>query len=134
MITARKRLLATVLVAGLLDAVLLAVLAYVAFVHRDNAVVRVAGTVRGVNFLVLLAVSGYGALRRHWSWWFPLAVLITAGPLGSLAGDLYLRHQAATAPAGAPARQGHQSGTPRPPGPPPRETGPRAWLAAITRT
>lgn len=89
----RSRLLDLVLAAGLADTGLLAVLLYFAFVHRDKAIVSVIGTVHGINFLLLLALTGYGAFRHCWRWWFPLAVLLTFGPPGSIVGDLYLRHR-----------------------------------------
>lgn len=91
-----------VLVCGLADAVLLAVLLFLAFTGHHGPLVAVIGAIHGLNFLLLLALTGYGARRGHWRWWFPLAVLVTAGPPGSILGDIHLRRQAASKPTHSP--------------------------------
>lgn len=91
MIATRTRLLNLVRVVGVLDAALLLVLLYVAFVDRSEAAVHVLGPIHGVGYLILLALTAYGVQRRQWGWWFPLAVLVTGGPLGSLLGEYRLR-------------------------------------------
>jgi len=30
-------------------------------------------------------------MDARWGWWFPIAVLVTGGPLGSIVGELRLR-------------------------------------------
>lgn len=89
----RTRLLNIVLVVGLLDAALLLVLLYVAFVDRNEDAIRVIGPIHGVGYVILLALTANGAQRGFWKWWFPLAVLITGGPLGSLLGEIKLRER-----------------------------------------
>ena len=96
--TARRHLNA-VLALGLADALLLLVLLYVAFVDRSDAAVHVLGPVHGIGFVLLLAMTANGAIRRLWGWWFPLVVLVTGGPLGTVLGDMVLRKRLREAPA-----------------------------------
>lgn len=100
-----RRLLNAALIVGVLDALLLLVLLYVAFVDRSDAAVHVLGPVHGVGYLLLLAITGRGAVEGQWGWWFPGLVLVTGGPLGTIAGEIVLRRRldADESPA-APAR------------------------------
>jgi hypothetical protein len=97
----RRRLLNIVLAVGLADALLLLVLLYVAFVDRSDAAVHVLGPVHGIGFVALLYLTFHGAVRRLWGWWFPLVVLVTGGPIGTVVGDLVLRRRLREAPAAA---------------------------------
>jgi hypothetical protein len=94
----RQQLLDLVLACGIADAVLLAVLLFFAFVDRTRPVVAVIGMTHSVNFLALVTLTVYGARRRLWGWWFPIAVALTLGPPGSILGDLRLRRQAPNKP------------------------------------
>ena len=38
-------------------------------------------------FLFLLVIVGVGAVDGLWSWWFPVAVLLSAGPPGAFLGE-----------------------------------------------
>ena len=91
--SSRRRLLNVVLIVGVLDAILLLVLLYVAFVDRNDAAISVLGPIHGFGFLALLGLTGKGALDGFWGWWFPAAVLVTGGPLGSIVGEIVLRRQ-----------------------------------------
>src|SRR5690348_993534 len=88
---AARRLLNQVLLVGIADALLLLVLMYVAFVDRSDAAVSIIGPIHGIGFVWLLVMPGAGASRRYWGWWFPAIVLVTGGPIGSLAGEVVLR-------------------------------------------
>jgi len=88
-----RRLLNIVLVVGLLDFLLLLVLLYVAFVDRNEDAISILGPIHGVGFVALLGLTGKGAADGRWGWWFPLAVLVTGGPIGSLIGEMRLRRQ-----------------------------------------
>ncbi len=88
-----RKLLNAVLAVGVTDALLLVVLMYVAFVDHSDSAVSVLGPIHGTGYLILLALTAYGAFRRFWGGWFPLAVLLTGGPLGSLLGELRVRRQ-----------------------------------------
>ena len=46
------------------------------------------GPIHGIGFVLLLAMAGAGASRRYWGWQFPAIVLVTGGPIGSLAGEV----------------------------------------------
>jgi hypothetical protein len=92
---ARKTLLNRVLIVGLADAALLVILVFVAFVHRSDTAVHVLGPLHGLGFLALLALTANGVLQAFWGWWFPAIVLVTGGPVGSLAGDYVLRRRTA---------------------------------------
>lgn len=106
-VTIRK--LNAVLAVGIADAALLAVLMYVAFVDRSDTAVSLVGPLHGIGFVALLLLTAAGARDRRWGWWFPAAVLVSAGPLGSIVGDVIVRRglrapSAAGAPAAAPVR------------------------------
>jgi hypothetical protein len=94
-----RRRLNVVLAVGLADALLLVVLVYFAFVDRSDSAVHVLGPLHGVGYLVLLALTAAGARDRQWGWWFPALVLVTGGPLGSLAGELVLRKRVHAPPS-----------------------------------
>ena len=86
-----RRLLNIITVVGVLDALLLVVLLYFAFVNRNEEMISLLGPLHGVGFLALLGLTGKGAMDARWGWWFPVAVLVTGGPLGSLLGELRVR-------------------------------------------
>jgi integral membrane protein len=86
-----RRLLNAVLVVGIVDALLLVALLYVAFVDRSDAAVSVLGPIHGVGYVLLLALTARGASDDQWGWWFPAIVLVTGGPLGSFIGEFKLR-------------------------------------------
>jgi integral membrane protein len=86
-----RRLLNVILVVGVLDAVLLLVLLYFAFVNRSEEMISLLGPIHGLGFLALLGLTAKGAMDARWGWWFPIAVLVTGGPLGSIVGELRLR-------------------------------------------
>ncbi len=88
-----RKLLNAILVVGVTDALLLVALLYVAFVDHNESAVSVLGPIHGTGYLILLGLTAYGAFRRYWGGWFPLVVLITGGPLGSLLGELRIRRQ-----------------------------------------
>jgi hypothetical protein len=90
-----RRLLNTVLAVGVADALLLIALLYVAVVDRSDAAVHVLGPIHGIGYLVLLALTARGAMDDQWGWWFPCLVLVTGGPLGSIAGEVVLRKRLA---------------------------------------
>ena len=71
----QRRALNWVLLVGLLDALLLMVLLYVAFVDRSDGAVSVLGPVHGVGYLILLYLTVAGAGAKRWGWWFPGVVL-----------------------------------------------------------
>jgi hypothetical protein len=91
-----RRRLNAVLAVGVADALLLVVLAYFAFVDRSDAAVSVIGPIHGMGFLLLLWLTAHGAGEKRWGWWFPAAVLVTGGPLGSIVGDFVVRRQLRT--------------------------------------
>lgn len=86
-----RRLLNAVLLVGVVDALLLVVLLYFAFVDRSDTAVSVLGPIHGVGYLLLLGLTARGAVDDQWGWWFPALVLVTGGPIGSFAGELVLR-------------------------------------------
>ena len=88
---ASRRLLNVILVVGVLDAVLLLVLLYFAFVNRNEEMISLLGPIHGLGFVALLGLTAKGAMDARWGWWFPIAVLVTGGPLGSIVGELRLR-------------------------------------------
>ena len=81
---------------GIADALLLLVLVYVAFIDRSDSAVSIIGPIHGIGFVMLLVMTGAGAQRGHWGWWFPVLVLVTGGPIGSLTGEVVLRGRTRT--------------------------------------
>ena len=96
--TSARRLLTQVLWVGIADALLLLVLVYVAFVDRNDSAVSIIGPIHGIGFLLLLIMTGAGAHRRYWGWWFPVLVFVTGGPIGSLTGEVVLRGERTDCP------------------------------------
>jgi integral membrane protein len=88
-----RKLLNAVLAVGIADALLLLVLLYFAFVDRSDTMVSVIGPIHGLGYLILLLMTGNGASKGEWGWWFPALVLVTGGPLGTIVGDLILRRR-----------------------------------------
>lgn len=88
-----RRLLNAALAVGVADALLLVALLYVAFVDRSDAAVHVLGPIHGIGYLLLLALTGRGAVAGEWGWWFPGLVLVTGGPLGTIVGEVVLRRR-----------------------------------------
>lgn len=84
-VDAARRLLRQVAVVALLDFLLLVALLWASLSDAEGAV-RVLGPLHGLGFLLSLYLTVRGAGERHWAWWFPAAVLLTAGPLGALIG------------------------------------------------
>jgi hypothetical protein len=89
----RRGALNLVLAVGIIDGLLLLVLLYVAFVDRNDGAVSVLGPIHGLGYIYLLYLTATGAMRRLWGWWFPALVLVTAGPLGSILGEMKLRRE-----------------------------------------
>jgi integral membrane protein len=88
-----RRLLNAALVVGVVDALLLVVLLYVAFVDRSDAAVSVLGPIHGVGYLLLLGLTGRGAVEGQWGWWYPTLVLVSGGPIGTIVGEIVLRRR-----------------------------------------
>ncbi|MEA2268717.1 MAG: hypothetical protein QOC64_1327 [Solirubrobacteraceae bacterium] len=88
---ARRSALNLVLAVGIVDGLLLLVLLYFAFVNRNEGAISILGPVHGLGYVYLLYLTGTGAMRRMWGWWFPALVLVTGGPLGSIIGEVRLR-------------------------------------------
>ncbi len=81
-----SRHLRIVRLVALVDLVLLLTLVSAALTgHRD--LVHILGPLHGINFLFLLVIVSVGAIDNIWSWWFPVAVLLTAGPPGAFLGE-----------------------------------------------
>ncbi len=89
---------------ALLDLVLLIAL-LASSLTGQREFVRVLGPLHGINFLLLLAVAVTAVLDRLWGWWFPLAILLTAGPLGALIGEKFIERRLAAGGAGAPGER-----------------------------
>ncbi len=87
-----RQRLRIVQIVALIDLVLLAVLITAAVTRQQN-IVHVLGPIHGINYLVLLVIVSTAALDGLWGWWFPLLVLLTAGPPGAFIGEWLLRRR-----------------------------------------
>lgn len=85
-----RRRLDRVRVVAVSDALLLVVLVFASLTDREG-LVSVLGPIHGLGYLLLLFWTAQGAGERLWGWWFPAMTLVTAGPPGSLLGDLRIR-------------------------------------------
>jgi hypothetical protein len=84
------RQLNIVLVVAILDALLLVPLLY-GFITDSEVHKEILGPIHGIGFLVLVYITGRGAVEQLWAWWFPALVVLTGGPPGSIIGDLLIR-------------------------------------------
>lgn len=82
--------LRTVAIVAAVDFVLLVPLVIAALQHAEGTV-DVLGPLHGVGFVILMGLVVRGAVTGLWGWWFPALALVTGGPPGCLAGDLYIR-------------------------------------------
>ncbi|MDQ3677499.1 MAG: hypothetical protein M3401_11970 [Actinomycetota bacterium] len=85
-----QRQLNLVLVVAVLDALLLVPLVY-GFITDSEVHKEILGPIHGVGFLILVFLTARGAAGRLWGWWFPALVIVTAGPPGSIIGDVLIR-------------------------------------------
>jgi hypothetical protein len=77
---------------GLLDVVCLVALLIASLTgHRD--IVRILGPIHGGVFLLLVGLAVIGAADKAWRWWFPVAIVLTGGPLGTLVGEFIISRQ-----------------------------------------
>lgn len=80
-----RNLLRQVAMVALLDFALLVPLVASSLADAEG-LISVLGPLHGIGFLVELYLTVRGAGERLWGWWFPLLVIVTAGPLGALIG------------------------------------------------
>ena len=90
--------LRVVSIVALLDFLLLVPLVIAAFEHAEGTI-DILGPLHGAGFVLLVGLVVRGAIKGLWGWWFPVVAVVTAGPPGCLAGDLYIRRQLARARA-----------------------------------
>jgi hypothetical protein len=84
------RQLNIVLVLAIVDGLLLIPLVY-GFITHSEVHKEILGPIHGVGFLTLIFLTARGAMKQWWGWWFPAIVVVTAGPPGSIIGDLLIR-------------------------------------------
>jgi hypothetical protein len=77
-------------IVAIIDFVLLVPLVAAALSHAES-VVDVLGPIHGVGFLLLLFLCVRGVGEGRWGWWFPVLVVVTLGPPGSLIGERRIR-------------------------------------------
>ena len=85
-----KSQLNIVLVLAIADALLLVPLVY-GFITHSEVHKEILGPIHGIGFLGLIFLTARGALKGLWGWWFPVIVVVTAGPPGSIIGDVLIR-------------------------------------------
>jgi len=95
-----QRLLRRVVIVALVDFILLVALLSASLSDAEGAV-GILGPVHGLGFLLELYLTVRGAGERLWGWWFPAAVVITAGPLGALIGHRVVARRLAARPMAA---------------------------------
>lgn len=83
-------------VVAVLDFLLLVPLVIAALEHAEGTV-DVLGPLHGVGFVILIGLVVRGVVKGLWGWWFPIIAVVTGGPPGCLAADLYIRRRFARA-------------------------------------
>ena len=78
--------------AAWIDLILLVTLITAALSKQSNFV-HVLGPLHGINFLLLVAIVATPALDGLWGWWFPIAVIFTAGAPGALIGEWIIKRR-----------------------------------------
>lgn len=86
------RRLRIVRVFALIDLILLLMLVSAALTGQRETV-QLLGPLHGINFLLLLVIVGVGAIDGIWEWWFPVAVLLAAGPPGVFLGEWIMQRR-----------------------------------------
>ena len=90
----RMRFLNIIAWVAVIDVILLIPLVWASrWVAERHDIVAVLGPVHGFLFIVLIGLCAYGSMQKWWGWWFPILVVVTLGPLGSLIGDWIIRRQ-----------------------------------------
>jgi hypothetical protein len=91
------RFLNWIAIVALVDVVLLIPLVWASrWVADNHDIVSVLGPIHGFLFMALVGMVAWGSLKKWWGWWFPLIVVITLGPIGSLVGDWIVRRNLRT--------------------------------------
>ena len=80
------RRLRIVRLVAFVDLVLLLALVSAALTGKRE-MVHILGPLHGINYLLLLVIVGTAAIDGFWGWWFPVAILLTAGPPGAFIGE-----------------------------------------------
>ncbi len=65
----------------------------VAAIVNEEGMVGILGPIHGVGFLLLLFLCVRGVVQARWGWWFPVIVVVTLGPPGSLIGEHRIRRR-----------------------------------------
>jgi integral membrane protein len=84
------RLLNQIRIVAILDFLLLIPLV-LAMIAGNDTIKPILGPIHGVGFLLMLFLCVKGAGEDRWGWWFPVLVVVTLGPIGSLLGDRRVR-------------------------------------------
>ena len=79
---------------AVVDVILLVPLIWASSWLADReGIVGILGPTHGFLFMILIGLCAYGTVQKWWGWWFPIFVVVTLGPLGSLIGDWIIRKQ-----------------------------------------
>jgi hypothetical protein len=90
----KMRFLNIIAVVALVDVLLLIPLVWASrWVADERGLVTVLGPVHGFLFMVLIGLCAWGSIQKWWGWWFPIFVVVTLGPPGSLIGDWIIRRR-----------------------------------------
>lgn len=79
-------------IVAVIDVLLLVPLVWASITDRES-LIHVLGPIHGFGYVVLLGLCVRGVSNEWWGWWWPLIVLVTLGPLGSLIGDVRVRRE-----------------------------------------
>ena len=86
------QLLNWIRIAAIVDFLFLIPLVWASLSDREG-LVSVLGPIHGIGFLILMFLCVRGLGEGRWGWWFPVIVLVTLGPPGSLYGEHRIRRE-----------------------------------------
>lgn len=87
-----RLLLNSIAIVAALDVLLLIPLVWASLTDNDG-LISVLGPIHGFGFMLLVGMCVRGVSNQWWGWWYPLFIIVTLGPIGSLVGDLFVRRR-----------------------------------------
>lgn len=89
----RARLLRLIVIVSVIDGLLLIPL-LIGMLTDNHGLAPILGPIHGVGFLYEVYLVLRGAGEKWWGWWYLIATVLTAGPIGALLGHPRARREA----------------------------------------
>lgn len=92
----RAKVLRWILIIAIVDLVLFLPLVY-GVITGNKALTPIFGPLHGTGFMIEVALTGWGASKGWWGWWYPALTFVTTGPPGALIGHGKAKREAGVA-------------------------------------